>query len=694
MGSDPLGAVDAAILDAVWSDGDPWVACRAVRDGSGAVVDFEYLRANERAVQLVGLGPLAGRRMLELVPEVRDSLFVEFRQALEEGRSRDVELPGAVREGQEHWRGGWYSHGIRVSGDLLVVHWRDSTAEHEQAETTKRSEQRLTALVEHASDVVTVVGADRRISYVTPAAERVLGRDVLGEDVFAAVHPDQLDLAQTVFEQLEAEGLGETVELELQLRHAAGNWRWVHVRATNHLADPAVAGVVINWRDVTEQRELADRLRRDALHDPLTGLPNRRFLTAELERAMARTQREDSHVGVVFCDVDHFKAVNDALGHPAGDELLQAVAARLRHAVRPADVVARLGGDEFVVLAEDLAPPAAAARAELTALARRIRTALRGGYRLAGRETPVTTTMGASSGRHPLSAVELLAEADTALYEAKRFGRDRLEVFDQDLHQRNRDRLDLEVALRRALGEGELQLHYQPQIDVASGRTVGAEALLRWLHPERGVLLPAEFLPLAEESGLIVDVGAWVLTAAMTGAAGWAGVDGEDAPYVTINLSARQLAHPGLLDDIDAALAASGIAPSRVEVEVPESVTTDDLDATGEVLKAVRARGIGVALDDFGSGWTSLTSLQRLPVDTVKLDRGFVIDLTSGTGCGGTAVVEAVTTLAHALGKTVIAEGVETAAQHVALRGLGCDRAQGYLYGAPARTLAAGVAPG
>ncbi|GAB7190495.1 EAL domain-containing protein [Kineococcus sp. NUM-3379] len=688
MGSDPR----LAVADALWSDGDPWVACRAVRDASGAVADLEYVLANPEAEAAVGLGPLVGRRMLDVVPEARGGLFELFRESLEEGVPRQLCLPRLTRDDLPLWRAGWVTYEVRVAGDTVVVHWRDSTAEREDAEAAKLLEQRLTALVENASDVVSVASAEGTITYVTPAVVRVLGRDVLGEDVLASVHPDHREVAQAVFEQIVAGRPGESAEVELQVRHEDGRWLWVDVHGTNYLADPAVGGVVLNWRDVTEQRTLADRLRRDALHDPLTGLPNRRLLTAELERAVARTQRDDSSVGVVLCDVDHFKAVNDALGHPAGDELLHAIAGRLRHAVRPADVVARIGGDEFVVLAEDLSADPATGRAELAALAARVRGAVRGSYLLSGHETVVTTTMGGAVGRYPVPTGDLVAEADAALYEAKRFGRDRCEVFDEDLHRRHRERADLEVGLRRALGGGELQMHYQPQVDVATGRTVGAEALLRWIHPDRGILLPGEFLPLAEESGLIVDLGAWVLTAAMTGAAGWEAEDGGTAPYVTINLSGRQVVHPTLLQHIDAALASSGIEPSRVEVEITESVAMGNPGVIDRVLHAVRDKGIGIALDDFGTGWSSLASLRRLPVDTVKLDRSFIVDLDAVDEPGHT-VVEAVTSLAHALGKTVIAEGVETPAQHLALVDLGCDRAQGFLYGAPAAALAAGVAP-
>ncbi|WP_345710655.1 putative bifunctional diguanylate cyclase/phosphodiesterase, partial [Kineococcus glutinatus] len=694
MGDDLRGAVVAAVVEAVWADGEPWVACRAVRDGAGDVVDLEYVLANDAAQALVGMGPLVGRRMLELLPQVREGVFAHLRRAVEDGGARTVRLPTLAATDPSAWTGTWTWMELRAAGDVLVVHWRDATAEHELAEASRRSERRLAALVEHASDVVSVVGADRTVTYVTPAVERVLGRSVLGEDLLASARPDAVAAAAAALDALTAGPPGAAVELELPLRHADGRWVDVAVRATNHLADPAVAGIVVNWRDVTEERALAERLRQEALHDPLTGLPNRRLFDEELERALACTERDGTGLGVVFCDLDHFKAVNDGLGHPVGDELLRAVAARLRGSVRPSDVVARIGGDEFVVLAVGLTPQAGSE--ELSALAGRIRAAVRGEYRLGPREVVLTATLGAAAGTWPRAAADVLADADAALYEAKRSGRDRVEVFDDGMHRRAAERLDLGAALRRALGGGELQVHYQPQVDVVTGRTSGAEALLRWVHPERGVLPAGQFLPMAEESGLMVDVGAWVLTAAMTGAAGWRGEQGPP-PRVTINLSRRQLAHPGLLDDIEAALEVSGIEPPRVEFEVTEQVVLGDVRTSERVLPAVRARGFGIALDDFGTGYSSLTWLQRLPVDTVKLDRSVIEPLAAEAGSAaatdGRRTVGAVTTFAHALGRTVTAEGVETAQQHRALRDLGCDSAQGFLYGRPAAVLTAAGVP-
>ncbi len=353
------------------------------------------------------------------------------------------------------------------------------------------------------------------------------------------------------------------------------------------------------------------------------------------------------------------------------------------------------------MVCEDLADPA-----ELVHLTRRLHDALRGVYRVGEQDLPVTATVGASCATASTTPTQLLSEADTALYEAKRAGRDGSQVFDQRVHHRNRARATRQQALRSGVEQGQLVLHYQPKVHLRSRRVVAAEALVRWQHPTDGLLLPYDFLPIAEESLLVVDVGRWVLRRAMQDAARWRMPAAEQAPgavtpggrvgpaergvlpdnplpVVNINLSGRHLTHPGLLDHLDEALDVSGLDPTQVELEITETVVLQDLEKTARILQTVRDRGFGVALDDFGTGYSSLTWLQRLPVDTVKLDRSFVVDLLSPEGGYGPDILGSVTALAHALGKTVVAEGVEQPEQHDYLVGLGCDLAQGYLYGRP-----------
>ncbi|WNB85404.1 EAL domain-containing protein [Cellulomonas sp. ATA003] len=688
--------VSLAIGAAMLADDDAWAVFRPVRDGSGDVVDFEYVYVNAAARDMIGLGDVVGRRLLDLVPEIHDSVVPLYRRVHETGVREVLVVPNVIRDVGGPWEAGWTRIDVRAAGDLVLSHSRDATDEQTNALAAERSEARLRALLVNAGEVISVYTPDgRTLLYQSPSAWRVLGRDG-AEAALDNVHPDDRATAEKTLGRVVADGAGAVGELELRLRHADGRWLWVHARGSNFADDPDVGGVVINFWDITERRELAEQLREQALHDPLTGLPNRRYVDAELARALARTARTPGEVGLILCDVDYFKSVNDALGHPAGDELLVQVAQRLRRLVRPSDTVGRLGGDEFIVVCEDLHDAG-----ELTALTARLHDGLRSVYCLDGHDLPVTVTVGASAASSSTTATELLSEADSALYEAKRAGRDGAQVFDERVHRRGRDRAIRQQALRRGVGAGELVLHYQPKIDLRTGMAVAAEALVRWQHPTDGLLLPSDFLPLAEESALIVDVERWVLRTAMCHAARWVPVPppaqggplDRPLPLVNINLSGRHLTHPALLDHLDEALEASGLDPSRVELEITETVLVTDLDAAARILRAVRDRGFGVALDDFGTGYSSLTWLQRLPVDTVKLDRSFIADLLSPEGYAPD-ILGSVTALAHALGKQVVAEGVERPEQHDYLVGLGCDLAQGYLYGRPTADSPFVLAPG
>ena len=670
------------LAEGLLADDEPWVVCRPVRDGSGAIIDFEYVLANAAAEASVGIGPMAGVRLLELVPEARETSFASFREALESGTRQTRVIPSVVRADRP-WAPGWTTLDVRPSGDAVVAHWRDATVEHGNAVAAQHSEARLLALLENAGEVIYVLASDGASAlYQSPSLRRVLGRDRSDPGLTTRIHPDDRGEVEQALAALIASGEGAMVELEVRAQHSEGHWLWVHVRASNRVDDPNVGGIVVNLWDVTRQHELADQLREQALHDPLTGLPNRRLIDAGLERALARAGRSPGTVGLVLCDVDRFKDVNDALGHPAGDELLAQVAERLRALVRPSDTVGRLGGDEFVVVCEDLHEPD-----ELVTVTGRLQRDLRGVYRVADQDLPITVTVGGSCATASTTATQLLSEADTALYEAKRAGRDGSQVFDQHLHRRNRDRARRQQALRVGVEHGQLQLHYQPKVDLRSGAVVGAEALVRWDHPTDGLLLPDEFLPLAQDTALVVDLGTWVMRRAMLDAARWDRSGGPTTdgavPLVSINVCGRHLAHPALLDQLDRGLDLSGLAPSQVEIEITETVLLDDLEKTARILSAIRGRGLRVALDDFGTGYSSLTWLQRLPVDTVKLDRSFIADLATPGGGHTPDILGSVTSLAHALGKTVVAEGVESQQQHEHLVRLGCDLAQGYLYGRP-----------
>ncbi len=555
---------------------------------------------------------------------------------------------------------------------VLIVHRAEDVTDAHRARTAlERSERRFRSLVEHASDPILVVGDRGRYDFVSPAVEQVLGRtrDELDRMRWGdAAHPDHRVAARELLARARGVAPGQTVSGRLHLVHGDGSRRVVDVRATNHRDDPAIRGVVMNVRDVTEQHEVERTLQRQAWEDELTGMPNRRWFLQAARQAVARAARTGDRVGVVLLDVDDFKLVNDTMGHPAGDRLLVELARRMRAALRPNDTVARLGGDEFAILAEDLGDASDALR-----IARRVAGAATGRYRLGPAfEARVTFSVGLST-EADADADTLLAHADAALYEAKRAGRDRVEVFDPELRRELLRRVRVEQELHRALEGDELVLHWQPIVRTRDGAVTGAEALVRWQHPERGLLAAAEFLPVAEAAGLMPRIGGWVVSRALEQAAIWQGT--PHPPQVFVNLAAEQLRGSSLPEEVARLTAEHRLDAGRVCFEVSERVLDEDLAAIREQLVVLRGHGFGLALDDFGAGNTALSWLQDLPLDVLKLDRRFAATLGDATA---QAITGAVVQLAPSLGVTTLAEGVETADQLATLRRLGCDHAQGY----------------
>ena len=440
--------------------------------------------------------------------------------------------------------------------------------------------------------------------------------------------------------------------------------------------DPGVLDVARSMAQIAleRQRDL-DRLMEMALHDELTGLPNRTLFLDRLRQALEAERRTGSVAAVLFCDVDNFKVINDSLGHSVGDQLLRDVAARIHDLLRPGDTVARFGGDEFVVLATDL-------RSEEEALlvAERIVREVRTPVSLAGLDRVVTLSVGLSVAHGGAADADaLLAQADAALYRAKAMGRDRAEVFDADLQQLARVRLDTESALRTALADAQLSLHFQPQVDVLSGQVTCAEVLLRWERPEHGFVSPAQFVPLAEETGLIVPIGEWVLRESCRQAAAW--VDAGRTVALAVNVSARQLTHSDIASVVQSALLESGLAPHLLRLEVTETAIMEDVEVLNETLERLTALGVTISIDDFGTGYSSLLYLKRLPVAELKIDSAFVQGL--GTDVEDETIVTGIVQLARALGLTTVAEGVETHEQLTWVRRLGCTTAQGFLLGRP-----------
>jgi diguanylate cyclase (GGDEF)-like protein len=436
----------------------------------------------------------------------------------------------------------------------------------------------------------------------------------------------------------------------------------------------AIANIIAN---AIERRTVEEKTRHEALHDPLTTLPNRNLFLDRLGHALAQARRRQASVAVLFLDLDQFKLVNDSLGHAAGDELLAAVAPRLEQAVRPSDTVARFGGDEFAVLTEDVNSERDAIR-----IAERISESLTHAFVLRNREHFVSASIGISIGGGGESPDAMIRDADAALYRAKDRGRGGYEIFDEAMRSRVIDHMQTENDLRKALQRGELELHYQPIIDLTDGSIVMLEALLRWRHPRRGLIPPAGFIPVAEESRLILPMGRWVLEQASSAAAAWQRANPDAPPVgVSVNLSARELADPQLLRSIESAIELSGIDPFTLRLELTESTLFEEADDPVASLRNLQNLGVRLVLDDFGTGFSSLGYLRRLPLSAIKLDRAFVEHLT--TGSDDAAIVRAVTQMAGTLGLDVCAEGIETPEQLAAIRELGCSHAQGFHFSRP-----------
>jgi diguanylate cyclase (GGDEF)-like protein len=460
-----------------------------------------------------------------------------------------------------------------------------------------------------------------------------------------------------------------------------GAIRWLQCRGRVRAADGRPVQMTGACQDVTAQREAAEALSKLAMHDPLTGLPNRSLFMDRLGQALRRLDRSDRVLAVLFVDLDRFKVINDRFGHAAGDEMLTGVATRLREVLRPHDTVARLGGDEFVVLCDDLDDDRAALR-----VAERVLVALDRPVDCSGQEVVCSASIGiALTRRSEVTPDALLRDADMAMYRAKETGRHRIEVFDNTARLRTQARIQTAEELRRAVEANQLRVVYQPIVHLGEATPTGVEALVRWQHPRRGLLTPSEFIQLAEDTGLVVPLGAWVLRQAcrdLTEILDRGGLgDSPSGLVVSVNLSARQLATPGLLPMVERVLEECGLEPWRLCFEITESVLMEDVDTAIAILSDLRGLGLRLAIDDFGTGYSSLGYLKRFPVDIVKLDRAFVAGL--GNDSAADAITAAVINLGHALGLSVIAEGVETEEQLTVLRALRCDRAQGYLWSAP-----------
>ena len=545
----------------------------------------------------------------------------------------------------------------------------------------RTSEERFRSLVGNAGDVIAILDREGVIGYQSPAAERVWGfgpEQLVGTSLASLVRAEDQARLFALLEGTQEAAADATLTAELQLMRPDGSWRVCELMMSNLLRDPGVAGIVATFHDVTERKAFETQLSHMALHDPLSGLPNRALFLDRLERALLRGGRVARPVAVLFLDLDDFKVINDSLGHDAGDQLLTMVAGRLSKCIRPSDTVARLGGDEFTVLMEEVEGSTEALEA-----ADRVGEVLREPFTLEGREIVVRCSIGVALSNDPHDHPEsLLRNADMAMYRAKRDGKAGSAIFDHGMESRALERLEIETELRQALQRKELRVFYQPILSLADGRIVEFEALIRWVHPERGLLAAGAFVPLAEETGLIVPIGEWVLEQACDQLRNWQQQFPTEPPLaMSVNLSARQFQSATLAEDIEGIARLAGLDPSTLKLEITESVVMKDAESAIATLRALKAIGFRLAIDDFGTGYSSLAYLKRFPVDTLKIDRSFVDGL--GHDPQDTAIVRSVVALAKSLDLSVTAEGIETPTQQAHLTRLGCERGQGYLFSKP-----------
>lgn len=552
----------------------------------------------------------------------------------------------------------------------------------------RESEAYFRTLVRNASDVILIVDDDNTVRYASPSAQAVFGTvPLVGAELPELVDPRDSDRAARVLAAMRGGGQQEPHDYWWMPRD--GGRIEVEVRCSDLRHDPTVRGLVVTLRDVTEQRQLEHELTQRAFHDALTGLPNRTLLLERIERAMLRGRRESTLTCVLFIDLDDFKVVNDTLGHSVGDRLLTAVGSRLSRSLRRSDTAARLGGDEFAVLMEDAKNPV-----DAEILAAQVVQALSRPFQLPGDCVSVSASVGVSTAADSADAEELLAHADLALYAAKAAGKRQWRRFQQRLHVRMLERHDLQASLDRAISRQEFTLRYQPVVDISTNggpaggaadaaEIVGFEALARWPHPRRGLVSPQQFIPLAEDTGHITPLGAWVLGNAAADIADLQSVGPSSGrrPYISVNVSARQFRDVGFLDEVRKALETPGLAPGSMQLELTESVLMRRDAQIQAVMQALKDLGVRIAVDDFGTGFSSLRYLREFPIDVLKIDKTFIDDIADDTR--QLALVEGIVHLADTMGLQVIAEGIEEPAQRELLAGMGCGFGQGYLFARP-----------
>jgi diguanylate cyclase (GGDEF)-like protein/PAS domain S-box-containing protein len=545
-------------------------------------------------------------------------------------------------------------------------------------ERLQQSEARFRAFFEYAGLAIHVLSLEGLIIDANPASRDLLGyepHELVGRSATSLSPEEDVEATRELGRELR-EGVRDTVTVERRFFHKDGHlvWGQLTVSVVHHGGERRMIGMI---QDITERKRMEGQLLRQAFQDELTGLANRVLFRDRLRHALDRRDRHACRVAVILLDIDGFKRVNDSLGHAVGDELLQIVGRRIASTVRTGETVARLGGDEFAVVIEEIGD-----RDDPQVLADRLLMLLRMPMRVGGREVVVGVSIGIAIAEATDDEDTVLRNADTAMYAAKASGKACVRRFDPSMHRDAMEWLELESDVRLAIDRRELRLEFQPLVRIDSGRVKGFEALVRWQHPARGYVTPGVFLPIAEETGLIVPLGRWVLLEACLQATQWT-TAGDEPPSVSVNLAAKQLDSELLVDDVRAALEASGLDPARLILEITESDVVREPDVVLAKLNALKALGVRLAIDDFGTGYSSLSHLQFFPVDELKIDRSFIHRIANGDR--EAAFVRTIVSLAKSLEVEVVAEGIEEPAQLQYLRTVGCDIGQGYLFSRPLR---------
>jgi diguanylate cyclase (GGDEF)-like protein/PAS domain S-box-containing protein len=559
----------------------------------------------------------------------------------------------------------------------LTAFIRDISERKRAQSDLEAREQRFRTLVEKSWSGVVLLDGAIRFSFAGSSTQHIIGyeeQELLGRSLFDFVHPRDRERAQAVFADM-LERPSQETHGELRFRHKEGRWVWLEGFSQNLLHEPSVRAIVLNYRDITQRKETEKQLEYRAYYDSLTGLPNRLLFRDRLVHSLEHAKRNKVGVAVMYLDIDHFKLVNDALGHSFGDRLLGEVAKRLQAALRASDTISRIGGDEFSILLPEVVSAEAVA-----GVAGKILQSLARPFAVDGHDLFVTASIGI--GCYPADgedAETLLKCADAAMYRAKELGRNQAQLFTASMNERYVRRLALEQHLHHAVERGQLELWYQPVFDRTRRRFASVEALLRWRDPVRGLISPSEFVGLAEETGLIIPIGAWALRTACMQLRQWQ--DQGLSLRMAVNISAVQLQQHDLVAQVREAIAESGITPQTLQLEITESAAMLSVELTMQMLHELRAMGVGVSVDDFGTGQSSLIYLKHFPIDTVKIDKEFLREVTSDETAA--AIVSYVINLAHTLQLKVVAEGVETEEQYTFLRHYACDQMQGFLFSRP-----------